>query len=306
MNRLALSFAAATALLLGGCAGSMGPFKENIAMARGPEPQVVSRKPSSNAMACVGQGLAEYHKSGIPVGIIAIPDRTGKANIAGVDATGAFNTQGGTDMAMSSLWRLRLKNIVEMGPEYRNVIDWTTLKASQGLIGDGVKRPATEMVKDPTTGEIKEITRDIPNIPLRKGTQFPMRYAIYGAIDALDFIPGGGVSGGAYGVSAGYNQNRAGIQIDLRLVEMPMGDSIGGRVIAGSTVKKQVVNDGTQVSLARIFGSASPVLVNFEAGAQRREPMQASTGDMLDLAISDLFNQAFLKNACTRYFSQST
>jgi hypothetical protein len=269
-------------------------------MAQGPAPEITGKVSTQSKLQCVATRLSRGQRS-VPFGVIAAPDRTGKANIAGNDATGAFNTQGAADMLASSLGRAGVR-IVEIGPEYRAILDWSNLKASQGLIGDGVKRTEISIVKD-EAGKDKEVSHDIPNIPLRKGTVFPVRYGVYGSIDALDFIPGGGVSAGAYGASAGYNQNRANLRIDLRLVEMPVGDNVGGRIIATTTVQKQVVNDGVNISLSRYFGSASPVLVNFEAGAQRREALQDSTGDMLDLAIADLLEQVFLKrhSPCENY-----
>lgn len=297
MIRFATIAVVITAAALGGCS-SVAPFGEKLTMAKGPAPEVTGKVSTQDKMQCVAAHLSRSQRS-VPFGVIAAPDRTGKANIAGNDATGAFMTQGAADMIASSLGRAGV-SIVELGPDFRAILDWSNLKASQGLIGDGIKRPETAVVKD-ETGHDKEVTRDILNIPLRKGTVFPVRYGVYGSISSLDFMPGGGVSAGAYGVSAGYNQNRANIRIDLRLVSMPVGDSIGGRVVATSTVEKQVVNDGVSVQLSRYFGSASPVLVNFEAGAQRREALQLSTGAMLDLAVADLLEQVFLKKSspCT-------
>lgn len=289
-----------TAFALGGCASTMAPFDKTLAMVKGPEPEITGKFSTQSKMMCVASSLRPSQRS-VSFGVIAAPDKTGKANFAGNDATGSFNTQGASDMVTSSLGRAGVR-IVELGPEYRAILDWGLIKASQGLIGTGVKQPATEFVKDEKgnivkdeNGAPKEYATQIPNIPLRKGTVFPVRYGVYGSIDGLDFVPGGGVSAGAFGASAGYNQNRAQLRIDLRLVEMPVGDSVGGRVVATTTVKKEVVNDGVQISLSRYFGSATPVLANFDAGAQRREALQDSTGDMLDLAIADLLEQLFLK-----------
>ena len=291
---------ATAALSLGGCASSMAPFDKTLAMARGPNPEITGKVTTQSKMMCVSQHLTAGNRL-VPFGVIAAPDRTGKANFAGNDATGSFNTQGAADMLTSSLGRAGVR-IVELGPEYRAILDWGQIKASQGLIGTGVKQPGTEFVKDDKgnvvrdeNGAPKEYATEIPNIPLRKGTVFPVRYGVYGSISGLDFVPGGGVSAGAFGASAGYNQNRAQLRIDLRLVEMPVGDNVGGRVVATTTVKKQVVNDGVQISLSRYFGSATPVLANFDAGAQRREALQDSTGDMLDLAVADLLEQTFMK-----------
>lgn len=290
---------ATAALGLGGCA-SVAPFDKTLAMAQGPAPEITGKVTSQSKMACVASHLTASNRS-VPFGVIATPDKTGKANFAGNDATGSFNTQGAADMVTSSLGRAGLR-IVELGPEYRAILDWSLIKASQGLIGNGAKQPATEFVKDEKgnvvkdeNGAPKEYATEIPNIPLRKGTVFPVRYGVTGSISGLDFIPGGGISAGAFGASAGYNQNRAQLRIDLRLVEMPVGNSVGGRVVATTTVTKQVVNDGVQVSLSRYFGSATPVLANFDAGAQRREALQDSTGDMLDLAVADLLEQTFMK-----------
>ena len=323
---------ATAALSLGGCASSMAPFGQTLAMAQGPAPEITGKVSTQSKMTCV----ASYLKPGqrvVPFGVIAAPDRTGKANFAGNDATGSFNTQGAADMITSSLGRAGVR-IVELGPEYRAILDWGLIKADQGLIGDGRKFKLAKNVSAPSTteqtsektekvvkdtqgkdqtiqttttttrvnpGESSQVVTDVNNIPLSKGTLYPVRYGVYGAITSLDFVPGGGVSAGAYGASVGYNQNRAQIRIDLRLVEMPIGTSVGGRVVATTTVKKQVVNDGMQISLTRYFGSATPVLANFDAGAQRREALQDSTCDLVELGVADLLEQVFMKkrSPCT-------
>ena len=300
MNRCTRIGVALLALVgLGGCA-STAPFGERLAMAQGPAAEVTGKTTTEGKMQCVASNLTRAQRS-IPFGVIAAPDRTGKQNIAGNDATGAFNTQGAADMIISSLGRSGVR-IVELGPDYRAILDWNLLKASQGLIGDGKERPAMDIVRDEKgnvvrdeNGVPKQYAKKTLSIPNRTGTVFPVRYGVYGAITSLDFMPGGGVSGGAYGATAGYNQNRANIRIDLRLVQMPVGENSGGQVVATTTVEKQVVNDGVQVQLSRYFGAATPVLVNFEAGAQRREALQLSTGAMLDLAVADLLEQVFMK-----------
>lgn len=290
-----------TLVMLGGVLGlaacsSVAPFKDKLPLAQGPKPEITGVLPQGK-LACVAAHLTPRERS-IPFGVIAAPDRTGKINIAGNDSTGRFNTEGAADMITSSLGRTGVR-IVELGPEYRNVLDWSLNKAMAGFTGDGVKRLGTEIEKKPDGGE-KEVQVQMPNIPARKGTVFPVRYGIYGAITSTDFIPGGGASAGIGGVGASYSQNRAHVRIDLRAIKMPVGDAVGGEVVATTTIEKQMVNDDIELQLSRYFGPAtSPTLINFGAGSQQREAWQLSTGAMLDLGVADLMEQIFKITPCS-------
>ncbi|MDB5224454.1 MAG: hypothetical protein JWO43_76, partial [Candidatus Adlerbacteria bacterium] len=66
-----------------------------------------------------------------------------------------------------------------------------------------------------------------------------------------------------------------------------------------TTVEKQIVQDDTELSMTLFFGSAtSAQLVNFQLGSQNREPIQLSTGGMLDLATANLLSQIFKVSGC--------
>jgi hypothetical protein len=41
-----------------------------------------------------------------------------------------------------------------------------------------------------------------------------------------------------------------------------------------------------------------PTLVSFDSGSMNREPMELSTGSMLEVAVADLFAQIFKINSC--------
>ncbi|MDB5225425.1 MAG: hypothetical protein JWL87_377 [Candidatus Adlerbacteria bacterium] len=312
------------ALSLAGCA--VAPFGENVQLPKGPEPEVTG-KVAEGKLACVARNLTKAQRQ-VAFGVVGGGDKTGKANYSSNDGTGAFNTQGGADMAISSLGRTGVR-LVELDPVYRGTLDWFQAKAGQELVGDGVSRPAVlnvrtqegsvtettipnQEIKGPdgvsrpatlkvttnTPPKTESQTVQIKNIPLRKGTLYPARYVIMGSITGTDFLPGGGINGGAAGLTAGYEQNRIAQRLDMRLVEFPVGDSVGGRIVATTTVKKQVVQDGIRLQLTRYFGDVKPQLINLEAGAQRREPVQDSMGDLIDLAVGDLLEQKFNLYKC--------
>lgn len=81
---------------------------------------------------------------------------------------------------------------------------------------------------------------------------------------------------------------------------MPKGNRPGGRVIASTTVKKQIVQDGVRVSLSRYMAlGGTKTLFEADGGFGRREPMKYSTREMIDVATADVLAQIFGINGCT-------
>lgn len=277
MKKLLLAFAATA--MLGGCSTT---FNETAPLPKGPEALVASRAPIG-MMACVASQLTpEQRKTSF--GVIEVADRTGVVNSSGPDGFGYLNTQGAGDMLVSSMGKFGIR-IVEVGPAYRAALDWMLGKTGVGLTGDG-----TEYVGMGAGGQ-RVVSR---NTPLVKGTVAPMEIGIYGAITASDPLPGGGAKVGILGASLGGSQNRIQQRIDLRAVRMTVGTTIGGEVIATTTIEKQVVQDSVELNLTRYFDiGESPTLVTVEAGSARREPLKFSTGAMLDLAMADLLTQIY-------------
>ncbi len=288
MRRLKiLLFVTACAAILSGCA-SLAPMNANAELTQGPEPERVA-SPQQDVLACVGSALTRQQRQR-GFGIIDVPDKTGRVNFNGNDAMGYFNTQGAADMLVTSFMRTGVR-VVEISPAHRNYAEWQLKVSGAGMVGDGTRRDVT----DAATGK----TESIRHIPVVKGSILPIRYAIYGAITSTDPIPGGGVKGGAYGAAVGYNQNRMLTRIDLRAVRMPVGEEVHGEVVAFASIKKQIVQDQVVLELTRFFGpAAASTLVTFDAGLLRREPMQYSTGEMLDIAAADLLSQIFKVRQC--------
>ncbi|MDB5224925.1 MAG: hypothetical protein JWO43_547, partial [Candidatus Adlerbacteria bacterium] len=243
MRLLGITAALLGATLLAGC-NSIAPMGQNLELTTGPAPRVTSTR-LDTALSCVAGRLKPSDRQ-TSMGIITFPDRTGKANFNSENGTGAFNTQGAADMLAGSFVRGRVR-LVEMGPEYRSVLDWQLAKAKDNLIGNGGINILNVGGK----------TVRMPNVPLIQGTVRPVVIGIIGAITATDIIPGGGASVGVGGVSASYSQNRAVIRIDMRAIKMPIGSDVGGEVIATTTVEKQIVQDDTELSKTRFFGSAT-------------------------------------------------
>jgi hypothetical protein len=277
--------AALLALCLGGCTTTMG----KVAMATGPKPEVARAEPLGAQLACVASNLPTSGRS-TTFTVVDFPDKTGRVNLnGGPDSMGNFNTQGGADMLVSSLIRAGVK-VVDQSPALRALADWQLVKISQKLVGNGRNWSVSD--------NGKPITTDF--MPLTNAMMAQAKIGLLGAITSTDFIPGGGVNVSVAGAGGGYNKNAAITRIDMRAILMPAANEmVGGKVIASTVVEKQIVQDGVQISISRYFGpSSGPTLISVDAGYMRREPMQLSTGAMLDLATADLLAQIFKINAC--------
>jgi hypothetical protein len=268
-------------LALGGCTTAS---MSKLAMASGPKPEVTRTERMGSQLACVASSLTPEQKR-TSFGVIDFPDKTGRINLnGGADAFGNFNTQGAMDMAMSSLMRAGVK-VVDLSPAFRTLADWSLIKTSQKLVGNGQNWNVSD--------QGKQVSLDY--MPLTNGMMAETKIGILGAITATDFLPGGGINLSVAGIGGGANKNGANTRIDVRAILMPSGNKmVGGQVIAATVVQKQIVQDGAQISISRYFGPVSgPTLISLDAGYMRREPMQLSTGAMLDLAVADLMAQIF-------------
>lgn len=271
-------------LFLGACASA--PL-EKLPIAHGPSPEIAD-SPFEAAFACVSESMKRSQRRKT-FGVASLRDKTGRVSLSGDAAFGSFSTQGGSDMAISALHRARV-TVIDVSPEFREYLDWHLAKEGVGLHGDGIKRTLD-------AGTDKEST--IRHIPLVKGSLRQANYVVLGSISAFDFMPGDGVRVGVAGVSAGYNRNGVSVRIDLRLVEMPSGDHLGGRSVASVVVQKQILQDGFQVEIDRFFGPiAKPIYVSGLIGGQRRELVQSVEGDMIDLGVAALLAQVFKISHC--------
>ncbi len=282
-----MKFLAAVLLPLLGLGGCTTASMNKLAMPLGPKPEITRTEPVGNQLACVASRLTANQKQ-TSFGIIDFPDKTGRVNLnGGADSFGNFNTQGALDMAMSSLMRAGVQ-VVDLSPAFRNMADWSIIKTAQKMVGNGQNWSVTDNGNPIVTDYM----------PATDGMMAQTKIGILGAITATDFLPGGGVNLNVAGIGGGVNKNAANTRIDVRAILMPAGNKmVGGQVIAATVVQKQIVQDGAQISISRYFGpTTGPTLISLDAGYMRREPMQLSTGAMLDLAIADLIAQIFKIN----------
>ncbi len=269
----------AIAFLLAGCGM---PPSDPIAVPVGPTPQIIHALEAP--LQCVASQLTPEAKR-VSFTVLEIPDRTGTFNFSGGnDASGFANTQGAADIAATILQRAGLTQ-TELGPSYRNLVDWITQHAAQKLIGNG----RLNTFRGPDGKSV-----ELAYIPLFNGTIFPAKYAITGAITTTDALPGGEIGGGAYGANLSVYKNAMLIRVDLRVVELPIAGEVGGKVIAATSIQTEATQGGVQLALSRYAGPMSgPTLVNFNLGASYRTPVKLATGRMLDVGIADLLSQVF-------------
>jgi len=111
----------------------------------------------------------------------------------------------------------------------------------------------------------------------------PSRYFITGSINSLDFIPGAGVDAQIGGLGPRYRQYRILVGLDLSVT-----DSSTGRLVANSSIQKQIFADELGLGVGRFFGN---VLVNLDASNMRREATSLAMRQMLNLATYDMLTQ---------------
>ncbi len=207
----------------------------SLPVAVGPKPHVVREDPLGNEqIACISQALTQKERA-VPFTVVDFPDKTGRINLNGSpDSFGNFNTQGGADMLVSALTKTGVA-VVDSSLAFRTIADYNLLKTNQKLIGNGQNWYANEGPK--------KLTFDF--MPLTNGMMAQSKIGLLGAITATDFLPGGGTNVNVAGIGGGYNKNGAITRIDLRAVIMPAAnEENGGKVIAATTVTKQILQDG--------------------------------------------------------------
>lgn len=111
----------------------------------------------------------------------------------------------------------------------------------------------------------------------------PSRYFITGSINSLDFIPGAGFEAQIDGIGPRYRQHRILVGLDLSVT-----DSSTGRIVANSSIQKQIFADELGVGVGRFFGN---ILVTLDAANLRREAISLAMRQMLNLATYDLLTQ---------------
>ena len=119
----------------------------------------------------------------------------------------------------------------------------------------------------------------------QSSTLIPSDFFVTGSINTLDFIPGGGIEVNVAGVGPKYRQFRALVGLDLAL-----SDTQTGRVIAVSSIQKQIVADEVGFNVGRFFGET---LVQIDLGHQQREALQFALRGMLYFATFDLLSQLY-------------
>lgn len=119
---------------------------------------------------------------------------------------------------------------------------------------------------------------------IRQGKSvIPSKYFVTGSINSLDFIPGAGFDVQVAGVGPRYRQYRILVGLDLSVTE-----TATGRIVANSSMQKQIFADELGFGIGRFFGD---VLVNLDAANLRREATSLALRQMLNLATYDLLTQ---------------
>jgi curli biogenesis system outer membrane secretion channel CsgG len=119
---------------------------------------------------------------------------------------------------------------------------------------------------------------------IRSNTKIiPSRYFITGSINSLDFIPGAGFEAQIDGIGPRYRQHRILVGLDLSVT-----DSSTGRIVANSSIQKQIFADELGAGIGRFFGD---ILVTLDAANLRREAVSLAMRQMLNLATYDLLTQ---------------
>jgi hypothetical protein len=274
------------ALALAGCASTQGPQLTALPVPTGPEAEVIDQV-AQQPLACLSTVVRPDSRH--TFGVLDVIDKTGSENRVGNDSFGTFMSQGTSDQLVSALGTIGVMT-VELSPSYRAVVDWTSNKGGNHSLGplqaENIVGPDGKPI---STRRLRTVVANIrtPTIGL------------IGAITTLDVLPGGGASGGAYGASLYYNKNSALAQLDLRAVEMPGPKGPGGKVVAHVVVKKQIVQDGFNLTLDRYFTIGNQAkLINFEAGMMNREPMKASNRTMVNLAAAEVVAQVLGHYQC--------
>lgn len=259
------TFAAMAALVLLGSGCAVAPRGSDVPLPSGPPVQNAST-PYDTGLQCI---KGEVRKQGaqytLAVGEIA--DRTGKFNFD--SGNGYYVTQGAGDVLSSAFYGV--VNLVERLDT--SILEWELDKANQKILGDAAG-PRT------VNGETYYYR------PIQAGGIVGSDYYIVGSINSLDLaITSAGASLYVQGVGAGARQFRLLVGLDLRVVETRTG-----RVVAASSVNKQIVGDEVSAGIGRFFGTT---LVEFDMGQRQNEPLHFALRAMLQYAAMDLLAQLY-------------
>lgn len=257
------TFAALAALVLLGSGCAVAPRGSNVPLPSGPPVQNASTPYDTGLQCMKGEVRKQGAQYTLAVGEIA--DRTGKFNFD--SGNGYYVTQGAGDVLSSAFYGV--VNLVERLDT--SILEWELDKANQKILGDA-GGPKT------VNGETYFYR------PIQAGGIVGSDYYIVGSINSLDLsITSGG--GSLYVQGVGARQFRLLVGLDLRVVETRTG-----RVVAASSVNKQIVGDEVSAGIGRFFGTT---LVEFDLGQRQNEPLHFALRAMLQYAAMDLLEQLY-------------
>ena len=263
----------AVAVALTACAGNTG-HNGDVSLLSGPPVKEI-KTPYENALMCI-RSHAPAHK--MTVGVASIADRTGKYNYD-TNGSGNFITQGGGDIMTSALWKTGAVNLVERLDT--RVTEWELSMAQKRLLGDGT----TSKVKT------KDGSRSVAYRLIPEGGVEGSDAYVVGSINSLDFnIASGGAEVSVSGIGGKARAYRALVGMDLRLV-----DSKTSKIIASTSINKQIVGEDVGFGIGRFFGTT---LVEVDVGEKRNEPLHLALRSMLQLGAYNLIKQAYGISAC--------
>lgn len=255
-------------LMLGtaACASTNTLPTQNVPLVQGPPIQRVA-SPYEPALTCLATALTlEQRATSFSIGYFQ--DRTGKTNYVSESGTGAFSTQGGEDMVLSSLAATGV-TVVDTSPQFRGQVDWMFGKVAL------------------TPGANLNVSLMFPDV------------IISGAITSFDFMPGGEQSLRVAGVGGSQSQSRVLVRMDGRAVRMPGGQQAAGILLASERIDKQIVGYQQEAGVTSFFGpNDSATLVEFNLGERQNEAIQYMEGVMIDRLVARLVADTFDVTAC--------
>ncbi|MEY2665709.1 MAG: hypothetical protein RLZZ480_814 [Candidatus Parcubacteria bacterium] len=223
--------------------------------------------PYQSALSCIATKLTPEQRA-TSIGVLYFADRAGKEAYAPEGASGKFLSQGSEDMLLNSLAATGM-TVVEAGPTYRAMIDWTTPKLR------GSNQPANVVLAD--------------IVVQGSYTTFDFNTSQVNEIFIL------GIGGGTRAYSVTYTA-------DLRATSMPGGKLPGGVVMATLSLEKNVVGRETRAGVAAFFGPAnSSTFVELNINHQKRELMQYSQRFMASRAAFGIVSKVWNITGCNEH-----
>ncbi len=262
---------AALVLLLGACASTAAaPITQDVPLPSGPPISSVT-SPYDGVLKCLNTVLTDEQRK-TAFGVASFQDSTGKTNYVSESGTGTFSTQGGVNMAITSLAATGV-TVIDTSTQFRQQTDW--------VLGKMLMTPQAN-----------------PRVSLSYAD-----VTITGAITAFDFMPGAERGVRVAGVGASQSQNRVLVRMDGYATRM-IGVERAGTVIAADKIKKQIVGTEQEGGITSFFGpTGSPVLVDLHAGERNNEPIQYIQGVMIDRLVGRLVADSFGITACDEFFA---